>query len=188
MVYSDFSWPLGQLCQVRSMCSGTGWTQELSPWETGEIRALKVHLEFQVEWVYFILLWVKGKMPLLRPSTFATSYFTYHDPPGDCQTHPMIWPEPWNKREQAQDLKTSLTHTHQKDVFCVHWTGHSLHHPTNSQELWGGSVLAAESLSSWRRKRFSFFCQLWNWALSKQPWLQGSHLMTPRLSWTSLSL
>jgi len=23
-VYTDFSWPLGQLCQVRSMCFGTG--------------------------------------------------------------------------------------------------------------------------------------------------------------------
>lgn len=98
MVYIDFSWPLGQLCQVRSMCSRTDWTQEPGPWETGEIRALKVHLEFQVEWVYFILFYYesKEKFPLLRPFTFAISYFKYQDPPGDCQAHPMIWPEPWN--------------------------------------------------------------------------------------------
>lgn len=60
-----FSWPLGQLCTIRSTCFGTGWTLEPSSWEIIQNWDLKVHLEIQVE---LFLLQLKAKLlPLETP-------------------------------------------------------------------------------------------------------------------------
>lgn len=158
-VYIGFSWPLGQLCQVRSKFFGTGWIQEPGLWEIRQIRALDVHLGLQVEW---ICIMIQEKNSALRPSTLVTSYFKYQDPPllsqGDCQTPLMLWPKLWNNREQVPNLKASHeTHVPKR---CLERSLNRTCAPASRKPprtIRWFTKSDADTVSSWRRKRFSSF-------------------------------
>ena len=125
----------------------------------------------------------KEKFCLLTPSILATFYFKYQHPPlpsqGDTSNAPI---QAMKQQRAGSKFKDSPSHTRTK-MMCLEFTKQDIH-STNPRTLTNCEVV--QQTCCWqsqqlRRKRFSSFCQLWNWAPSK-------YLMIPRLSWTSLSL